>query len=560
MSEQDGAAASGPSPTHDRGHPRPSGRGLVPSGRASDQIEPESPLGGAATPTAPQPAPHPAPQPAGLADGGWHRVHPLTPAIRSWQIVVVILFFIVQNFGTDAAQGQFPDFDRPSLAGRELAEGGAVIVFAVLVIIGVAHLSWRMTRFRVTEDALELHTGVLFRQQRRARLDRVQAVDVVQPLIARLVGLAKITLEVAGGSGSAVSLQYLTERQAESLRAHLLARAAGVRYETQEAPEAPERPVFALQVPRLVLSLVFSGAAVALVVGVVGFVGAAVLARNPAPAFGALPTLLGVGSVLWARFNSGFGFEVATSPDGIRLRHGLLEQRRQTVPPGRVQAVRLRQPLLWRPADWWAVEVNIAGYGDSSGAADGGSGVLLPVGTRAEAMTVMALVFPHLGVGDDESPHEVVDAGLVGIGPAHGYRSVPRRARWLDPVSYRRMGFRVTHEALLIRQGRLWRRLDAVPHARSQSWGLTQGPLQRRLGLASFALHSTPGPVVPKVWHLDAAAAGELLSEQAVRARRARAAAGPERWMEATASHPAQANPMPSEQPPGEGSADSSPG
>ena len=79
----------------------------------------------------------------------------------------------------------------------------------------------------VSRDAVKLLDGgpVLFRQQRRARLDRLQAVDVVQPLFARLAGLARITLEVAGGSGSAVTLSYLTETQATSLRNHLLARA-----------------------------------------------------------------------------------------------------------------------------------------------------------------------------------------------------------------------------------------------------------------------------------------------------------------------------------------------
>ena len=34
-----------------------------------------------------------------------------------------------------------------------------------------------------------------------------------------------------------------------------------------------------------------------------------------------------------------YGFTVAESSDGLRLRHGLLDKRTQTIPPGRVQAV-----------------------------------------------------------------------------------------------------------------------------------------------------------------------------------------------------------------------------
>ena len=63
-----------------------------------------------------------------------------------------------------------------------------------------------------------------------------------------------------------------------------------------------------------------------------------------------------------------------------------------------------------------------------------------------------------------------------------GFLSSPPAARWLDPFGWRRNGFRVTREALLMRRGRLRRRLDVVPHARTQSCGLVQGPLQRRSG------------------------------------------------------------------------------
>jgi putative membrane protein len=236
--------------------------------------------------------------------------------------------------------------------------------------------------------------------------------------------------------------------------------------------------------------------------------------------------------VVWRRFSGGFGFTVTTSPDGVRLRHGLLEHRAQTVPPGRVQAVRLSQPLLWRGKDWWRVRVNVAGYGRAGENAEDTESTLLPVGTRDEAVTVLALVLPDLGVAPPDHPRAVVDAGLSGLDGDGGFTSSPPAARWVDPVAWRRNGFRVTGEALLLRRGRLHRHLDVVPHARTQSCGVRQGPLQRRLGVASFALHSTPGPISPVAAHLAEDVVTELLREQAERAQRARLLAGPERWME----------------------------
>ena len=73
-----------------------------------------------------------------------------------------------------------------------------------------------------------MNTGFLFKQQRQARLDRVQAIDIVQPLLARIFGLAELKFEVADAGESAVRLAYLPLDQARQLRATILARAAGV--------------------------------------------------------------------------------------------------------------------------------------------------------------------------------------------------------------------------------------------------------------------------------------------------------------------------------------------
>ena len=490
-----------------------------------------------------EPLPVPAAAVAVAPEPGWRRMHWLTPALRSWQVLVFILVYVVQDLGQNAAQGRSPlEGDGPGFRPGSglLAGAGVILLLVVAAGVGLAVLSWRMSRYRVTEDTLELNTGVLFRQQRRARLDRLQAVDVVQPFVARIVGLAKLKVEVAGGSDSQIQLSYLTESDAQRLRNVLLARAAGVHFDAaEEAPQAPEHEVLQVPVQRLVLSLLATPATIVAVLALVGFVTGGVLAGNISPVGFAVPVVVGLGSMLWARFTGGFGFRAATSPDGLRLRHGLLEQRAQTVPPGRVQAVRLYQPLLWRPADWWQVKVNIAGYGGGSKELESET-TLLPVGSRDEAVAMLALVLPDLDEVDGLHPRAVVEAGLVGHGDAAGFVGSPRSARWLDPLSWRRNAFRVTGQALLLRSGRLRRQLDVVPHARTQSIGVRQGPLERRLGLASFSLHSTPGPIAPVMQHLASGVAAALLAEQAVRARAARASAGPERWMEVRAVEAAE--------------------
>ena len=64
---------------------------------------------------------------------------------------------------------------------------------------------------------------------------------------------------------------------------------------------------------------------------------------------------------MWRRFTQGFDFRLGIAEDGLRLSYGLLEKQTQTVAPGRIQALEVKQPLLWRAFGWWRIEVNVAG-------------------------------------------------------------------------------------------------------------------------------------------------------------------------------------------------------
>jgi putative membrane protein len=527
------------------------------------------------------PAPVPAQQPpepsvAASSDEGlrWRRVHPVTPFVRGWAIIVALLFIVAQQSFEGIPYGELVD---------DLARIWWVFALGVLgvllLVFGFAALAWRMTSYAVDDDAAHLRKGILFRQQRHARLDRLQAVDVRQPLLARLFGLAELTLEVAGGTDSAVAIGFLRLDDATELRADLLARAAGVKARRSGGPredaaaepgavpadaegvpggdegavpdggasppvppgptEAPENQVYEVPPGRLLGSLVRLPAVWISLVLLVALGVAVALTRNFGLLFSMLPAVLGVGTFLFNRFAGEFGFRAAVSPDGIRLRHGLLETRAQTIPPGRVQAIQLTQGFWWRGKDWWRIKVNVAGYGIEG--SDGVQSVLLPVGTRQEALTAMWLVLPDLGTDD---PAALVDEGLTGDARTdREFTTSPRRARILDPLTWRRNGFAVTGRALLLRGGRLTRRLTVVPHERTQSLGIEQGPWQRRRGVASFTVHSTPGPISPAVYHLDAPDAARLLDEQSVRARTARSHQTPERWMETVAAVAASRTP-----------------
>ena len=399
-------------------------------------------------------------------------------------------------------------------AGSSGLPPGGVALIVVIGVIALAVLggwvSWRFTTYVVGADTVRVDSGVLFRRTRQVRLDRVQTIEVVRPGVARVLGLAELRLETAGGEATAAPLAYLSERDALVLRAELLARSAGLGPAT---PEAPERVLHTVRVADLLVSrLLQLPFLVTLAVGVVLLVVAARVGLG-ALAASALPALAGLVWQVGHEMANSYGFTVAASPDGLRLRHGLIETRAETVPPGRVQAVALIEPWLWRRVRGWCrLEVNVAGR---VGAGEGETTLLLPVARREVALMVVSQVLPTL------------DLGAIPLAPA------PARARWVDPLAAPVLGLGADEHHVVTRTGRLQRVTVVVPHERIQSVRVRQGPLARRLGLATVAFDSTPGPVHPAAPHRDAAEARAVWESEVTVARTSRAHAVPARWMTA---------------------------
>lgn len=506
-------------------------------------MTPDGPL-----PGPPAQPPAATPEPEGTPDGDWLRVHPATPFVRGWVALAAIAFFFGRDLFERTLQGQ-PVFEDGFARRAPWLLGGGALVLAAAVLGFV--LTWYFTKYQVSGGYVRVNSGLLFRQHRQARLDRVQAIDIVQPLLARIFGLAELKFEVADGGESAVRLAYLRIDDARQLRATILARASGAVSVASAragsavaagpgdrsaavhfgppAPEAPEFPVLAVPPSRLIGSLLLSEQSFFIVVGGFTSVVLSALTDNRAFYFYLVPAALGLAASYWNFFNKGYNFTAAVSPDGIRLRYGLLDTQAQALPPGRIQAAKIAQPPLWRPFGWYRMQVNVAGYGASGKAVEGNTRtILLPVGKLADVMAMLSLVLPDPGT---DRPAAVFAAGLSGRDSDGGFVTTPRRARLLAPLAWRRNGFAATDTALLIRSGRWWRELVLVPHQRTQSLALHQGPLARRFRVADLVLHTTAGPVAPRLTQAGLDEARQLFDEQSARARLARKRQTTEQWL-----------------------------
>lgn len=317
-----------------------------------------------------------------------------------------------------------------------------------------------------------------------------------------------------------------------------------------------EQTLYSVSTTRLIGSYLLTPALVVSAVAVIAIIITGVLALSGVSnagaimgaGFGLFAAASAMASSLWGRFNHDFNFSLAVSRVGLRLHGGLTQTYSRTLPPNRIHAVELTQPLMWRLKGWWRVEVLTAGV---SGASEGTDSTgenkanftadsLLPVGDWGQALYALWLVIPELA---SANPQALLNNMAYGVGTANPSGDhlwcAPGRTRWLDPLLYKRNAVAVTDTAVLIRAGRFKRRLIVLTHERSQSLALSQGPFERLVDVANIKFDMVPGPIKPVIRHLDTGQARQLWAHQAHRARMRRAAE--ENWLgRVSTTHPGQ--------------------
>ncbi|TFC12012.1 hypothetical protein E3O19_13865, partial [Cryobacterium algoritolerans] len=275
---------------------------------------------------------------------------------------------------------------------------------------------------------------------------------------------------------------------------------------------APPESVVRIPPGRLIGSVFFSGFTVFLVLAGIALVVSVAVGGSGWLLVVILPGMLGSVSYYFSRFTKSLRYSIAGTPDGVRVGFGLLSTSNETLPPGRIHAIRVSQPLLWRPFGWWQVRINTAGHSTNKGAAGEANTTTLPVGTEDDVARVLELILP----GFNSAEHlALISRGLRSKGGDDGFTNAPRRAAWLRPFSWRRTGYAISDGIALLRRGTVSRELILVPLARLQSVGVSQGPVLRMLRLASAGLHTVAGPVAATLSVVDAGEAVTLFERVA---------------------------------------------
>ncbi|MCG7460635.1 PH domain-containing protein [Corynebacterium tuberculostearicum] len=430
----------------------------------------------------------------------FRRVHRLTPLLRLWSVILALIAAFALNVNLEALRDIFAfitgEHRGEALRDTAFAIAGFVAVCAVVWL--ASGLWWRRMGYQLGAEELSLHRGLFSTQLRTARYDRTQAVDVVEPVIARLFRLAAVRVETAGGQSSVIEIAYLKKADAEALRDDILARVHGAptpaadtdidatAADLTSAPTPAEPAEESALVPEIPIARSLMAAALrASTLFLVGFLILVVVTRLPLST--ALPILVGAIPNVWNVLDSSWRYTARTDGEVLNITYGLADRRRQSIRLDRIHAVQITQPFLWRPLGWYEVRVSVAGYGASASGKASGSTRILPVGTLAQARQFLP-----------------ADAAPTYASPA--------RAKWVSPLDYRQQTVALTGDYVIVRNGRLNRRVKAIHTSHIQELTYRRGPISQALGLATVDLDLVQGPVRMAARNLTLADATALLA------------------------------------------------
>lgn len=443
---------------------------------------------------------------------------------------------------------------------------GAVVVVAASA--GGEYIRWQASRYRLTEDRLELRFEFIVAKHRSLARDRIRTVDVTANPVQRLFGVARVVIGTGvhgAADASEIKLDPVSAETARQLREQLLRRPVepGDRTEAETIAALDWRwggyAVLSFLTPAIAAAGV--GAVANGLPGVrvqadpvdllIAEALRASLLVGVALAFGVL--LFGAVGAVLVFLEKWWAYRLDREPGGtLHVRRGLLTTRSISLEERRLRGVELVEPLGVRLVKAARVDAVATGMSTKADGKRADTKTLLPAAPRAMAMRVAADI-----LREDRSP-----ADPAALAP-HPRAALTRRLRWalaaaavviaavaagsiaarsvvgedyaavlavlplvvavvavalavaLARDAYRNLGHGLSGRYLIARSGWLARRTVALQRDGVIGWTARQSVFQRRAGVATLIATTAAGRgayAMPDV----AADAGVAFADRAV--------------------------------------------
>ncbi len=425
---------------------------------------------------------------------------------------------------------------------------GPAIAAIILFTIGSKWLAWWRFAWRVDADDIRIDSGIFTRTHRTIPFDRIQDVSIEQGLLARSLGLARVSFETGGGGGKAATdavLDAITLADATALRDHVRAQRQSLAAAAADGPLAPmDQPaipvdhgimLFHMPLRRLLIAGLFnfSLAIFAVLFGLLqtfdnvlpyqvfsprfwvnlaeGTMAEQWLMAHRWLAIGGTVVAVGLAGIVTGvarTIIAEWGFTLTSDPRGLRRVRGLLTRTDVVLPRRRVQSATILTGPVRRRLGWHALHLQSLAA-DRSGEGDH---VVAPLASFDEIDRILPNAnlsrLPAVPHDDWQRAHVSIIFGVpltlavIAIIAFAGLSAVAPDARllallpagsallmlllgWLD---WRARRWTFDGDRLHVIDGFLARRHVILPARSIQSAQIDTGPLARRLGIASLQL------------------------------------------------------------------------
>ena len=396
--------------------------------------------------------------------------------------------------------------------------GGGIAVIGGISLIGPI-LNYFSTTFFIEGDSLVISSGFIWRKRRTIPLARIQNVNIERTIWHRLLKSAKVKVETAAGAKSEGDLTALSVDDANKLQAVLLQRKQTT---DSDEPETKSEPLYQLSPKQVILAGALGNRAIYIFGSIFAVFQAEGAHRFFKPILNYIERLGPATSILagagifvglvilgWllsigisaTRY---YGFRIEKHERGILITHGLITQFKSVVPVGRIQDVRIVEPILFRLLGYCEVYADTAGSFDKKDVASANK--ICPILPEREASRIGKLLMPEFEF-ETLKWQQVSKKTIVRHAARHFFSYlvvifIPL-AIWLKwyslifiapiaiyswitgLVSYHYVGYSWTNDILAARRGVFRKQATIIPFDRIQHYTINSSYFQRRLGLAT---------------------------------------------------------------------------
>ncbi|CAN5410082.1 PH domain-containing protein [soil metagenome] len=397
------------------------------------------------------------------------------------------------------------------------------LAFAAIGAISVlrAVLHFLSTNYVIRDGSLIINNGFIWRKHRTIPLNRIQNVNIERTIWHKLLGAAAVKIETAAGKKTEGDLEALSLPNAERLEKLLL---QSREQDDQADPVAPPKPLYQLNLRQVLLTGALSNRAVYIIASTVAVLQSEGVRQGAEPvakwashldpmmqfayAVGGFLTLIVVGWLLSIVMSATryYNFQIQKHEKGFLITNGLITQFRSVLPVGRIQDLRVVQPLLYQAFGYTELYADTAGsYNKHDTAAANKVCPLIPEGGVDHFGQMLLPEFSFERLDWQRLSHRAImlytfswiRAAVIFLCIPLGYW-LHWNAFWaLIPIAilatifglvhYQVSGYAFTEDLVASRHGVLRREAIILPFDRIQHFSTHSSFLQRLFGVASVS-------------------------------------------------------------------------